>query len=258
MTKHTNTRDAYFSEARSWAMERNDNIRASRKIAWIVAIITTILALGLAIAIIMMLPLKTVVQQTLLVDRQTGYVQALNPIEKQRIAPDAALTQSLLVQYVVARESYDIATVQSDYKKVALWSVNPAKADYMRVMQADNPQSPLARLPRSSQIETRIRSVSPLGKDTALVRYETVLRDANSAGQVPQTWAAIVTYRFSTAPMAVEDRYINPLGFQVVRYRKSVETLPNWENISDRPAQSSLPPRQTAPTALQEQRPTPQ
>ncbi|MBL0001848.1 MAG: type IV secretion system protein [Sphingomonadales bacterium] len=139
-----------------------------------------------AIALIIALPLKTIVPYTLLVDRQTGYVQALDPIEAKRIAPDSALTQSFLVQYVIAREEFDIATVQSDYRKVALWSAENARSDYLSLMQVSNPESPLAQLPRSTLIETRVRSVSALGPKTALVRFETIRRDRAGAHHRPR------------------------------------------------------------------------
>ena len=62
----------------------------------------------------MLMPLKTVEPYTLLVDRQTGFVQALRPIDAERIAADRALTQSFLVQYVIARESFDIDSLQDE------------------------------------------------------------------------------------------------------------------------------------------------
>lgn len=218
--------DAHYKAAESWAADRQDGLRSSRRIAWIVAIVAVIIALAEAIALVVALPLKTVVPYTLLVDRQTGYVQALNPIDANRIAPDSALTQSFLVQYVIAREGYDIATVQSDYRKVALWSAEAAKSDYLASMQVANPDSPLVRLPRATVIETRVRSVSSLGQHTALVRFETIRRDRGGTSQGSQGWVAIVSYRFSNAAMAVEDRFLNPLGFQVLRYRRNAETPP--------------------------------
>jgi type IV secretion system protein VirB8 len=36
-------------------------------------------------------------------------------------------------------------------------------------------------------------------------------------------WQALISYRFSGAPMRMEDRLINPLGFQVVSYRRDAE-----------------------------------
>ena len=41
-----------------------------------------------------------------------------------------------------------------------------------------------------------------------------------------QHWAALITYRFSDADMTAGDRLTNPLGFQVTRYRRDPETLP--------------------------------
>ena len=44
-------------------------------------------AVLLAIALIVLMPLKTVEPYTLLVDRQTGFVQALEPLDPERISP---------------------------------------------------------------------------------------------------------------------------------------------------------------------------
>ncbi len=216
----------YYQQAGSWANERLESVRASRRTAWIVAIIAVLIALAEAIALMLLTPLKTVVPYTLLVDRQTGHVQALDPIRTDRIAPDTALTQSFLVQYVIAREGFDIGSVQQDYKKVSLWSAETARSDYVGAMQVGHPESPLTRYPRSSIVDVKIRSVSPLGKNAALVRFETARRDKAASPQLPQSWIATVTFRYSDQSMATEDRFINPLGFQVVRYRKSAETPP--------------------------------
>jgi type IV secretion system protein VirB8 len=218
--------DIYYAQSSSWAQERNDALRSSRRVAWIVAGVALVVALALAVALLLLMPLKTVVPYTLLVDRQTGYVQSLSPIESNRIAADSALTQSFLVQYVIAREGFDRATVQSDYKKVALWSADNARSSYLSEIQVSNPDSPLTRLPPGTTIQARIRSISSLGQNSALVRYETVQQGRNASAQGPRGWVALVSYRFSNAPMSVEDRFINPLGFQVTGYRRNAETPP--------------------------------
>jgi type IV secretion system protein VirB8 len=218
--------DAYFAQAGSWADDRLVAIQSSRRVAWVVAITATALALLLGIVIFAILPLRTVVPYTLLVDKQTGFVQKLDPMEASRIAPDTALTQSFLVQYVIARENFDRATVLDDYRRVTLWSADAAKSDYVSAIQVSNPASPLARLPRDAVIDVRVRSVSSLANSTALVRFETIRRDRGGSGQPVQGWVAVVTYRYSDILMSVEDRYLNPLGFQVMRYRRNAESPP--------------------------------
>lgn len=210
----------------SWATSVTDQLERSRRTAWIVASVSAAVALLLAIALVLLLPLKTVEPYTLLVDRQTGNVEALAPLDQQEITPDDALTRSFLVQYVIARESFDIDSLDSDYRKVALWSAGEARERYLRLMDAGNPESPLASLPRRAVVRVEVRSVSSLSAESSLVRFTTIRTDQGGQPQVPQYWASVVTHSYSGAEMAEDDRLLNPLGFQVTRYRRDAEALP--------------------------------
>lgn len=253
--------DAYYREADSWGQDREQSLRASRRIAWWVAAGAALIAILEAIALVTLMPLKTVEPYTLLVDRNTGYVQALEPLNPARIEGDTALTQSFLVQYVIAREGFDISAVQGDYRKVALWSGESARSSYLATMQSSNPESPLARYPRSTIVSVRVKSVSPMGRNLAMVRYDTQRRDINGQMQAPQPFVAMIRYRYSGEPMTLEDRFINPLGFQVLRYRRDQEALPPTESEAPAVAQPASGPAQpqrpaTAPAAAgQQQRP---
>lgn len=236
----------YYAPADSWAADREQAEASSRKVAWIVAGVASAIALIEAVAIVTMLPLKTVVPYTLLVDRQTGYVQALKPLEREVVAPDTALVRSFIAQYVIARESFDIDALRDTYRKVGLWSAGEARDSYIAGMQASNPLSPLASLPRQSLIEVQIRSVTSLNADTTLVRYSTFRTDPGGQRQAPQVWAAVIKYRFSGDAMSAEDRLLNPLGFQVVRYRRNEELAP--PEVPPAPAQA-VASAQVAPAA---------
>ena len=215
--------DAYYKEAATWNRDRLEAIDRSRRTAWWVAGGAAVVAILLAFALMLLMPLKTVVPYTLLVDRNTGFVQALKPLDPDKVAPDTALTQSFLVQYVIARESFDADALQANYRKVALWSAETARSDYLGFMQVGNPQSPLSTYPRSTVIETQVKSVSPVGPHSALVRFDTIRRDAGGQVQPARSWVAVIRYRYSGEPMKLEDRFVNPLGFQVLRYRRDAE-----------------------------------
>ncbi|MBB3348716.1 virB8 family protein [Sphingomonas sp. BK069] len=234
----------HLAHGASWAQDRRDALFRSRRTAWLVAAAATVVAVCEALALVALLPLKTVVPYTLMVDRQTGYVQALKPFDAERVVPDRALTQSLLVQYVIAREGFDVDTVQSDYRKVGLWSVGQARADYLTAMQASDPASPLALYPRTTVVAVEVKSVTPLGSGVALVRYDTRRRDVGGTLQPARPWVAVIRYGFSGEPLSTADRFVNPLGFQVRRYRRSEEALP----ASAAPgAAPTVPPTMTLP-----------
>jgi type IV secretion system protein VirB8 len=95
----------------------------------------------------------------------------------------------------------------------------------------------LATLPRRALVQVQVRSVSSLNADTSLVRFSATRTDPGGQAQPPQLYAAVVKYRFSGAEMTAEDRLTNPLGFQVVRYRRDAETLPEAAVLAPAPAQ---------------------
>jgi type IV secretion system protein VirB8 len=225
-TNPKDEREDYYRGADEWARDRRERDRKLLRVAWIIAIAATLVAVLEAFALIALTPLKTVVPYTILVDRHTGYIQAVDPVRGSRITADAALTKSFLVQYVTARESFDVDSLQANYRKVALWSAERARSEYIAAMQGTNPESPLRRYPRGTVIEVRVKSVSTLGSNVSMVRFDTVRRDAGGQATVTGAWAAVIRYRYSNADMPAEDRYINPLGFQVLRYRRSAEALP--------------------------------
>lgn len=227
--------------ADSWGRSVTEDLERSRRAAWIIACVSAAVALLLAVALVILLPLKQVEPYTLLVDRQTGHVEALAPLDQQMIAPDTALTRSFLVQYVIARESFDADSYDQDYRKTTLWSAGPARQIYINRMQPGNPLSPLAWMRPGGTIRVEVRSVSPLDTRRALVRFTTVRSERGAQPQPPEYWVAVIGYGFSEAAMSEADRLLNPLGFQVSSYRRDAETLPE---VTPATAYASPSPRQ--------------
>lgn len=219
--------ESYFREAGSWADDRAVQNSRSRRIAWIIAGVAITIAALEAIALAGLTPLKTVVPMTVLVDRQTGHVTTLDSSQPVRLAPDLALARSMLAQYVTARESLDRATIATDYRKVAIWSGESAKASYFAQMKPGNPANPLNRLPVRISVQAQIKSVSILDDGQALVRYDLVHRDDVGGEVRPSPYVSIIRYRFRDRPLTESDRFINPLGFEVIRYRKDPEAAPS-------------------------------
>lgn len=219
-------RPAYHSRMATWAEDVQAAEARSRRTAWIVAGIATTIAALEAMAIISLAPLKTVVPYTVLVDRTTGFTQTLDGTHPQLIKPQSALVQSMLAQYVIAHETFDLTTTAEQYKKVSLWSAGDARTAYLSLMPTSNPQSPLNLYPRTALVATTIESVSITGPQSASVRFITDRRDTPSSAAVRNYWSAELRYRFTGEPMDVEDRLENPLGFQVVYYRRDQEAPP--------------------------------
>lgn len=218
-------RQAYYAEAASWSRDVHGALRSSRRLAWIIAGGAGAIALLEAVALAAMMPLKTVVPYTITVDRQTGYVETAQALKPGPLAQDAAVTQAFLAQYVMAREGYDATDLQATYRKVSLWSERDAKAQYVRTMANSNPQSPVRLFGRDTILHPTVKSISLLSKESALVRFDVERRAYGAPAGERQSYAAVLGFRYTGAPMRMEDRFLNPLGFQVTSYRRDAENI---------------------------------
>lgn len=221
--KAVDPRRPEYAAAASWAADISGALRASRRTAWIVAGVATGVAALEALALAALTPLKSVVPYTILVDRQTGYVETVQALKPGLLSQDSAVTQAFLVQYVLARETFDATDLRENYRKVALWSVNDVRSQYQAFMERSNPASPVNLYPATTILSVTIKSVSLLTPTTALIRFDTMRRDAGATTGEQRAYTAAVAFRYTGAPLRMEDRFVNPLGFQVTRYRRDEE-----------------------------------
>ena len=227
-------RASYYQQATSWAVDQHATLRATLRLTRIFAVGALVIAVLEALALLALAPLKSASAVPILVDRQSGYVEVLNTAGRRDITPSDALTRAFIARYVVDREHFDIGDLAAAYKRVTLWSAEDARQGYVSLMQQSNPDNPVNAYPRAAVVDARIKSLSPIGHQKVLVRFETYRRDAEGMAEKPQAWVSVVSYRFSDAPMTFEDRLINPLGFQVVRYRRDPEAAPPSEADEER------------------------
>lgn len=242
-------RAAYFADAASWSQDINGSLRASRGRAWVVAGAAVFVAVLEALALALLTPLKTVVPYTITVDRQTGAAQLARGIDLGPMSQNDALLQSVLAQYVIARETLDATDLAANYQKVGLWSAGQARADYLRLMDRRNPASPLIGATAATLVQTTVKQVTVMSPTSALVRFSTDRSDG--VGAIIRTdWAAVMQFGFTGGPLSLADRLINPLGFQVTHYRRDAEAAPGVVLPPAPPAAGLRPASTTVTTTV--------
>jgi type IV secretion system protein VirB8 len=82
-----------------------------------------------------------------------------------------------------------------------------------------------------------------------MVRFDTVRRDAGGRQMPPQPWVAVIAYRYSGEPMSLDDRFLNPLGFEVTAYQRNPEAFPQVDPATQPIAAAPTPlPSPVPPT----------
>jgi type IV secretion system protein VirB8 len=217
-------RAQYYEAASTWAQDTHATLRRSQRTAWIVAGIAVGVAAIQAVALVVLVPLKQTMPYTITVDRETGYVQTARGINLGTLSETEAVAQSFVVQYVLARETFDAADYREQYRKTLAWSQGAAETEYLRDWDQSNPNGIQSRVSPNTRIQVTVKSVTILGPRSAMIRFDTERSEGGGAPGMRQPWVASVNFSFSNKPINEQDRYLNPLGFQISSYRRDAET----------------------------------
>jgi type IV secretion system protein VirB8 len=215
----------YFAEARRWDQDRLASALRSRRLAWIAAGATTLLATAACAAVALLTPLKTVEPFVVRVDRTTGAVDVMRGLSSQE-AParyEEAISKYFLAQYVRSREGYLDPAAEDAFRLVSLLSGPAEQRRWTDVFRGSNPDSPQNLYGPDGEAVVAIRAISFIGDDVANVRFRLTLRQARQMTE--SDWIATVAFTYTRAPMKEADRLRNPLGFQVVSYRADPEVV---------------------------------
>lgn len=215
----------YFEEGRSWERNIAAKDRRSKGLAWTIAILMSVIALAAVGALMLLTPLKTYEPYMVVVDRSTGFVEVKRPMAEGALSQDEAVTMFNLVRYVRSRETYDPKALKENFDLAQLLSYGDASRELTEVFSPANPQNPVKIFGRNTVIAVNIKSVTFPNARTALVRFST--DEKSQTNIVTRHWVSLIRFRYTNTPATNEFRFDNPLGFQVLEYRRDQETAPS-------------------------------
>ncbi len=225
--------DSYYHDGARWERDIYRRLELSRNAWRVVASLIGLALLAALVALFMLIPLKSTEVVTLLVDKATGYVEVARPLESGGpISEREAVTQANIVRFIRARETYDPPALRDNFELAALLSSGSASKELAEQFSLTNPNSPMKLWGPTGRVKAYVKSVNflthgwmdnPKAPATAAVRFMTTR--TNEREQIIEHWAANVRFRYTQEPIRNEWRFDNPLGFQVVEYRKDQETV---------------------------------
>ena len=221
----------YFEDAETWDQEIFANILQSRTRAWLLSFFCMGIATLCLLTLLCLLPLKTFAPYVVTVDKSTGYVEVTKGLYDGNLTQDDAVTESNLVRYVSTRESYNPSVLHENYDLVTLMSAGSALTEFQKLWDGKNSDNPSVKMGKKASIDIKIKSVAFLNEKTASVRF---LREYRENDQTRTSdWNAVVDFQYVKKPLKMEDRFQNPLGFQITSYRVNPEALepPSTENM---------------------------
>jgi type IV secretion system protein VirB8 len=233
--------DTYLAEAASWDADRRARTERSATIAWSVAGAGWLCAIVIAVALMLLMPLKRVEPFVIRVDNATGVVDAV-PVYVGEAAMPEEVTRYFLDHYVTVCERFNFSTAESDYAECGAFHTAQRNQAWYAAWNKTNPQSPLNLFKDGTTIQAHVTSVSFFTRadgvtDLAQVRYFKGQRQAGSADEAKSYWIASIRYTYGAPSTDPKIRRWNPLGFKVVDFRPEPEV-------------GGAPPATSPPTAM--------
>jgi type IV secretion system protein VirB8 len=203
--------DQKQTKVKSWYSNRYQIVVVQRNI---LLLFTLVSMFSVAIAVIFVkniMASKSLEPYVIEVEAKTGIATVVDQMTSQHFTGDQMIRKYFINEFIHASSGYSPQTYKQDAAKVRLYSTSSI---YSNFKYRVNPRA----LGPNSTIRVRIKSVQFPNTNTAQVR---IARQIRMDGASPKTRDEVITMNFFFSPdmnLSMEERLINPLGFQVSSY----------------------------------------
>ena len=218
----------FFKDSRSWEFDREQRVDRSEKRAWRITWVLSLITLASMGAHIARDLRPVAAPPIIAIDKTTGNTEIIHAGDDVSKNYSEILAMFFCNQYVIARETYQYTSLQTDYDRILAWSSDDVGRMYSKVFEGDNARD--KRLGSNTEERIRVISVVPPSDSTnkMVVRYEkTTRRNGAEVAEPPQPYVVTMAFEFKPSARGVaKDLIANPLGFKVTSYRSDSELVP--------------------------------
>ncbi|MFZ9469618.1 MAG: virB8 family protein [Rickettsiales bacterium] len=203
---------------KSWYSNRYQIVAVQRNVLLLLTA-TSIIMVAIAVFFVKnFMSSKSLEPYVIEINEKTGTAVVVQQITSQTFTANEVMKRYFINKYIQSGLSYNPRNYKENSEEVRLFSTSQIFNEYRNRI---NPYS----LGSESQIEVKIRSL--LFKDNMNVEIRTT-REINIVGQKATTKNEIIYMTFYFAPelnLSIEERLINPLGFQVSKFEVAEEII---------------------------------
>ncbi len=205
-----------------WEVDALMNTRRSERVAWRVAAGFAGVALVMAAAITMLVPLHKVVPYVVTVDKLTG--EAAVASTDTVAQPNTMSDKHWIKTFVVARERYNFQIVQQDYLTVRRLAGDGPWLSYAKLFDGEDGLD--KQWGENVTVTPHVLSITLGGGNLATVRYELTQTDRRLVTP-PVVSRRVATLRYSYGKRILREAEAieNPLGFVVAGYQTDPELI---------------------------------
>lgn len=212
-----------YNQVKNWYQDRYETVLIQRNVLFLL-VIGMVVIFGFTISGVIALNNEKVYEPFIVqVEDNTGVVTKVNNEAIRELAADKALRNSSLVRYILARENYSsVEHIYNYYTIVRLFSTQQVYDEFNASISPSNPNSPLG-FGMDFKVETKIKSITDIDENQKLIQVRVdkskiSTRSKDNAPEWKKSYLISLKYAYIDAGLSEADRYLNPLGLQIIDY----------------------------------------
>jgi type IV secretion system protein VirB8 len=198
-----------------------NKLKQERNRAYLFIALLTAAVIGLAGAVTVLSNVHTVIPVVSVIDAN-GHVVKQQVVNMETIAGQESYIQSQVFDFIMACNTFDPDWRQRFADLCRLHSTETVARQYDAENAGDNPNNPYYLIGTSGKRYPKVTGITSLGKDAYQVSFQSITEKPGAAPKI-EYFTALVRYTFTYKPLALGDRWENPLGFAATAYRKDQE-----------------------------------
>ena len=203
---------------RSWYSNRYQIVLVQKKILSFFSIFSIATVVIAVIFVKQFTESKSFEPYVIELEEKTGVMNVVENLNGSKLVADEAVKRSYLYSFLKVAEGYNYVTFNEDRKMLLLFSTGGVYRQLYDKYSIRNEKSIVNVLKEKGTMSIKIKSMLFNTPTIATIRFVVVNTRPTKEYPAETHKIAEIHFQFADMKLNTEDRYLNPLGFQVVKY----------------------------------------
>jgi type IV secretion system protein VirB8 len=205
---------------RTWYSNKYQMILLQKKLLSLFSILAMIIVVIAIIFVKKFTESKSFEPYVVEMEEKTGIINVIENLSSTSLTADESIKKFYINAFLEAAEGYNYVTYKTDRRKGLLMSSGAVFRKTMEKFNQRNERSVVNVLSNRGTLTIKIKSIVFLTPRIASVRFVVYTQGIKPTKEYPAERHLIANIEFNFVNMSLNqgDRFLNPLGFQVVKY----------------------------------------
>lgn len=207
---------------RNWFTDRYESLQVQRSILLLVMLSLSAVIFILSASVTYIKNTRTIEPFVIEIEQKTGVPTVVDPIDVKIYSSEEVIKRYFIWEFVKLREEFMPAYLDTAQKKLNVMSAADVYGQYKSLIRT--PDGPIQKAGKNGSITIQLKSMVLINEKAVQVRFKENAIFNNGENSMSDK-IAYLEFEFVNLELPLEQRYLNPLGFRVTKYRLEDEKV---------------------------------